>query len=111
MESDFRDNLREELDYQGLTVKELSVKTGIAKRTLDCYLDARRSMPPADAACKIAEALHVSVEYLVRGEENLPKNQAALYNRTLRALIETIQGLSEKDQKKLLSIAEIFKTS
>jgi hypothetical protein len=37
----FRENLRDELDYQNLTVKELSARTAIPKSTLDCYLGAR----------------------------------------------------------------------
>ena len=68
MEFDFRTNLRNELDYQGLTVKELSAKTGIPKPTLSCYLSSRKTMPTADAAVKIAKALNVTVEYLVTGE-------------------------------------------
>ena len=66
----FKENLRSELDYQGLTVKELSAKTGIIKGTLDNYLGIRSSIPPADVAVKIAQALNVSVEYLVTGEED-----------------------------------------
>ena len=34
----FRENLRNELDFQGLTVKELSAKTGIVKGTLDIVI-------------------------------------------------------------------------
>ena len=45
MGSNFKSNLRTELDYQGLTVKELSAKTGIPKGNLDCYLGVRASMP------------------------------------------------------------------
>ncbi|MCH5288942.1 MAG: helix-turn-helix transcriptional regulator [Treponema sp.] len=65
----FRENLRSELDFQGLTVKELAARTGIIKGTLDNYLGARASIPPADIAVKIADALHVSVEYLVTGAD------------------------------------------
>ncbi len=69
MAKTFRENLREELDYQDMTVKELSAETGIPKPTLDCYLSARQVIPPADIAVRIAEALNVSVEYLVTGEK------------------------------------------
>lgn len=65
----FRENLRDELDFQGLTVKELAARTGIIKGSLDNYLGARASMPPADVAVRIAQALNVSVEYLVTGQE------------------------------------------
>ena len=73
MEKDFRHNLRDELDFQCLTVKELSAKTGIPKPTLDCYLGTRSTMPPADIAVRIAKALNVSVEFLVTGEKNSEK--------------------------------------
>ncbi len=69
----FKENLRAELDFQGLTVKELSIKTGIIKGTLDNYLGVRSSIPPADIAVKIAKALNVSVEYLVTGENSMTK--------------------------------------
>ena len=63
----FRDNLREELDYQSISVKELASKTGISMRTIENYLSKRGSIPPADYACKIADVLDVSVEWLVTG--------------------------------------------
>lgn len=66
----FRNTLRAELDYQDIKVKELSVRTGISSRTLEGYLSARGSIPPADVAFKIAQALNVSVEYLVTGNPN-----------------------------------------
>ncbi|MCK9171262.1 MAG: helix-turn-helix domain-containing protein [Treponema sp.] len=69
MGSTFRQNLKDELSFQGMTVKELSGKTGIPKPTLDCYLSSRQTMPPADAAVRIAQVLKVSVEFLVTGGE------------------------------------------
>ena len=42
----FKENLRSELDFQGLTVKELSARTGIIKGSLDNYLGVRASIPP-----------------------------------------------------------------
>jgi transcriptional regulator with XRE-family HTH domain len=63
----FAENLRYELDYQSLVVKELSSKTGVNINTLNHYLSGRKSMPPADVAVKIASALGVTVEYLVTG--------------------------------------------
>ena len=65
----FRENLRSELDYQDMIVKELSEKTGINKRTLDNYLTGHNSLPSADIAVKIAQALDVTVEYLVTGND------------------------------------------
>jgi len=67
--SDFSQRLRSEMEYAGLTRKELAAKAGIQKRALDTYLEAQQSMPPADKAVKIAAALGLSVEYLVTGKE------------------------------------------
>jgi transcriptional regulator with XRE-family HTH domain len=64
----FAENLRDELDYRGLIVKELAAKTGINIHTLNHYLSGKKSIPPADTAVKIALALDVPVEYLVNGK-------------------------------------------
>ena len=88
----FKENLRSELDFQGLTVKELSAKTGIIKGTLDNYLGMRASIPPADVAVKIAQALNVSVEYLVTGEESLRTRDATkvVFKNTLQEDLNSI---------------------
>lgn len=69
MGSTYKENLKELLDYEDMTVKELAFKTGISKRSIENYLSARASMPPADYACKIASALNTSVEAMVYGSK------------------------------------------
>ena len=108
MKTDFKANLRAELDYLGLTVKELSEKTGIAKGTLDCYLGVRASMPPADIAIKIANALGVTVEYLVTGKES--KKQDKLLNHNVRSVIQILTELGEKDIETVLGLSKVIKT-
>ena len=65
----FRENLKDELKYQDITVKELAYKTGINKRTLDNYIRENESQPTVENAVKIAKALGVTTEYLVTGNE------------------------------------------
>ena len=103
----FKTNLRNELDYAGLTVKELSAKSGIAKGTLDCYLGVRASMPPADIAVKIANALGVTVEYLVIGEELKKKDKLLDYN--VRAIISLLLELDAKDLETILALSKVLK--
>ena len=67
--SDFSKRLRYEIEYLGLSQKEFAAKAGIKKRALDAYLGPQQSMPPADAAVKIASTLGLSVEYLITGKE------------------------------------------
>jgi transcriptional regulator with XRE-family HTH domain len=64
----FKDNLKAELAYKGMLVKELSAVTGINKHTLDNYLNVNQYMPSAENAVLIARALGVTVEYLITGE-------------------------------------------
>jgi len=107
MKADFKENLRSELDYQGLTVKELSTKTGIAKGTLDCYLGVRASMPPADIAAKIASALDVTVEYLVTGQESSKHHR--ILNRNIRSINKILTELNERDTETILGLSKILK--
>ena len=108
MDSVFRETLRSELDFQDIKVKELAVKTGISQRTLEGYLGARGSIPPADVAVKIAQVLNVSVEYLVTGdsEQNAKSKDAAG-----GCLADAISGLPMGKRqllKELLAVLQNF---
>jgi len=107
MNSNFKENLRAELDYAGLTVKELSSRTGIAKGTLDCYLGVRASIPPADIAVKIASTLGVTVEYLVNGQDIKKNNK--LLDRNIRSIIDILGDLNKKDIETILGLSNILK--
>ena len=107
MRDDFKANLRAELNYLGLTVKELSAKTGIPKGTLDCYLGVRASIPPADIAVKIARALNVTVEYLVTGQEH--KKQEKTPDINTRSLMQILPELNEKNIAAVYGLAKILK--
>jgi transcriptional regulator with XRE-family HTH domain len=101
----FRENLKEELAYNGMLVKELAVQSGVNKRTIDSYLLESGSIPSVDAAVKIATALKVSVEYLVIGSETRRKITLASLSPELRSLIQAVDTLSEVDQKIVLKNA------
>ncbi|MDR1286733.1 MAG: helix-turn-helix domain-containing protein [Treponema sp.] len=109
MKTNFKKTLRAELDYLDLTVKELSARTGIAKGTLDCYLGARASMPPADIAVKIAKALRISVEYLVTGEHEEKIHSVSFSNHAIRSLVKIAQELNDKDNETITELAKILK--
>ena len=100
----FGENLRNELDYQGLIVKQLSQKTGINIHTLNHYLSGKKSMPPADAAVKIAAALGVSVEYLVTGKEKETPSYVSCFK--FRKVIDNLQLLSEDVRIPILAMIE-----
>ena len=103
----FKENLKSELTYQGMMVKELASLSGISKHTLDNYLNNRGYMPSADAAVKIAQVLGVSVEYLVTGEEKpLDKTSHGL---EIRSLIQNFKLLDKDDRKMLIGIMQLFR--
>jgi len=109
MGHDFRKNLRSELDFQGLTIKELSARTSIPIATLDCYLGTRATVPSVDAAFKIAQALQVSVEYLVAGEmANVEKSLKTPY-REAREIIQWIESLNSEQRKAIYKMIVAFK--
>jgi len=103
----FKENLKSELAYQDMMVKELAQSTGISRHTLDNYLNVRGHIPTADAAVKIARALGVSVEYLVTGEEN--QADKSILGPEIRSLVQNFKLLNEDDRKMVASITQLFK--
>ena len=110
MQRIFGKTLRNELDYQGLTVKELAVKSAVAKGALDSYLGKQASMPPADAAVRIADALGVTVEYLIKGEENTKETPSYFFTSPKkRYVLRVFDELSPEDQKLLVDFVKLLK--
>jgi len=93
----FKENLKSELAYKGMLVKELAGKTGISRHTLDNYLNVREHIPTLDGAVKIAKALGVSVEFLATGEEPLHANISM--SREIITMIQSFNLLNENDRK------------
>ena len=98
----FKEILKNELEYQGILVKELSEKSGIKKQTLDNYLSTHSCIPHADIAVKIASALNVSVEYLMTGKET--KSSASDFSIEEKKLISAFRNLPEQKKKALLQL-------
>jgi len=96
----FNENLKGELEYKGMPVKELAHKTGIPKQTIDKYLLSNGSMPPADRAVSIARVLGVSVEYLVTGRDTSGKKKAdSILSPEIRQIADCIEPLPKEMRK------------
>ena len=108
MGCNFGKNLRNELDYQGVTVKELSAKTGIPIASLDCYLGTRATVPAVDTAVKIARTLQVSVEYLVNGEMASTENSLNKTRREAQEIIRWIGSLNSEQCRAILNLVKNF---
>jgi len=103
----FRENLKAELAYSDMRVKELAALSGVKKQTIDSYLREDSYTPSVENAVCIARALGVSVEYLVTGEEINPKT--IQYPIEARLVAEITAKLSEKNRKMALTIIESIK--
>jgi len=96
----FNENLKGELEYRGMPVKELAHKTGIPKQTIDKYLLSKSSMPPADKAVLIANELEVTVEYLITGNKKTEgKKQSNLLSPEMRSIKKYVEPLSREKRK------------
>ncbi|MDR0878606.1 MAG: helix-turn-helix domain-containing protein [Treponema sp.] len=102
----FKGNLKDELSYKNMLVKELADKSGVNKRTIDNYLREKGSIPSAYAAVSIAKALGVSVEYLVTGHTRHRENAFASFSADTMEVIQTYEKLDGGDRKIVLNLSK-----
>jgi transcriptional regulator with XRE-family HTH domain len=105
----FKENLKAELTYSGMLVKELSAKTGIKKHTLDNYLNTHNAIPSAEAAVSIARALGVSVEYLITGQEIRDGKTVSSLSPDLRLLLHITEQLDKRARKLAIRLIQALK--
>jgi transcriptional regulator with XRE-family HTH domain len=103
----FKENLKSELIYLGLSVKELAARSGVNKYSIDNYLNKRGQIPSANAAVKIARALGVSVEYLVTGKEWDSTRQLSAESWNIARLAEQ---LDKKDRRFVVDFIKWIKS-
>ncbi len=101
---DFKDRLREEIEFNELLGKEIAAEIGISYSTFLSYIDSRGVLPNVETAVKIAKVLGVSVEYLVTGIRNSNKS-----TKEEEILIANFRRLSDSNKQNLLKISEILK--
>lgn len=82
-------NVRTELEYQGISQKELAKSILESYNTVQSWINKDR-LPNAEQAVKIAKILHTSVEYLVTGEDKKIKTDNS---RTIDLLELAIKSL------------------
>ena len=94
----FAENVKFEMDFQDIQIKELSLKTGISKNTLDKYLFGKKVQPGVENAVKIAKALGVSVEYLVFGDSKIGDTNSFISSES-KDIIEKYAKLNQFNRK------------
>jgi len=97
-------NVKEELEYNLITQKELAEKTGISYNTLQSWITKNR-LPDAEQALKIANELNTSIEYLLTGKISDKQE----LNHRLLDLLPKLNRLTNENLKLLGTIAERLK--
>ena len=102
----FWENVVAELEYQGITNKALAEKCGFDASNIGRGIRLKSS-PSVDTALKIANALNVSVEYLVNNSNSTnssksPQNLGTKYYKTLINL----ESLPEKQRNSIIHMIE-----
>ncbi|MBQ3800752.1 MAG: helix-turn-helix transcriptional regulator [Treponema sp.] len=100
--SSFWEKVDEELSFRGIPRKELANKAGFP----DSYISkgiARKSVPSADLALRIAHSLNVTLEYLLDMETaadgcSLPEKEKTLFHK-YSPLINFLESSSEHDRE------------
>jgi transcriptional regulator with XRE-family HTH domain len=105
----FRENLKMELSYSGILVKELAAQAGLKKHTIDNYLSVRGRMPAADVAVRIARVLGVSVEYLITGSETAENKGSVHFSPETRHIARIVENLNPDYRKISLLFIETLK--
>lgn len=100
----FKENLKAEISYRGMSVKELAEKSGVNIHTINNYLNVRGRMPGADSAVKIARALEISVEELVEGK----KEKDPVIEPEIQRHIQTMVALDPADRAMIYALAEML---
>jgi transcriptional regulator with XRE-family HTH domain len=105
----FKENLKAELAYKGMLVKELAKKAGVHKRAIDNYLNTQSSLPTADAAVRIARALGVTVEYLITGETLCGEKILSSLAPDIRTIVHYAEQLDERDLRIVVNLVKALK--
>jgi len=105
----FRENLKSQLEYSGMLIKELAASSGVKKKTIESYLGARCYTPSVDAAVSIAKALGVTVEYLVTGTDVGKDRPLSSLNSDVQEIVYVSERLNRKDRHIILTLARMLK--
>lgn len=88
---DFWLRVKDKLDYQDSTQRELAEKIGESYNTLQSWINRDR-LPNAEQAVKVADALNTSVEFLVTGKISYKKSN---HLKTINLLETAIENLKK----------------
>jgi len=105
----FRENLKSQLEYSGMLIKELAASSGVKKKTIESYLGSTTAyIPSAEAAVSIARALGVSVEYLVTGKDPAKNTSLSSLPKDIQDIALESKQLNSKDRYVVLNLVRLL---
>jgi transcriptional regulator with XRE-family HTH domain len=104
----FKENLKAELAFKNILIKELASISGVNRRSIDNYLREDGSMPSADVAVRIANALGVTVEYLITGNEQKERRPFMPFPDS-RVVLKNLEALNKRDRKIVINLIKSLK--
>jgi len=104
----FNKNLRSQLDYSGLLIKELAALSGVKKKTIESYLGNDGPTPSVEAALKIARALKVTVEYLVTSTDPVKDIPLSSLPKDIQEIVLESKNLNANDRCIILTLARLL---
>jgi len=105
---DFAEKLKKIRKNKNVSQIELSEKIGISPNHFS-RLETGKYMPSIPVLVKIAQALEVTIDYLVNGmDEDIPEIQ--IKNKSLLEKVKLIDNLDEEDQRAIIRIIDSMLT-
>lgn len=95
--------LKEIRKQMGIEAEDLAEMTGLSKQVIWSY-EAGRSNPKPEELCKLADALGVSLDMLVRGKE---KDRP--FGRSIEELVQMFRGLSDEQLDYFTAVMQAVK--
>ncbi|MGD9721496.1 MAG: helix-turn-helix domain-containing protein [Pirellulales bacterium] len=102
MSESFGDRLRKEREEKGLSQSDLAEKAGLQPSAIS-HFELGRRMPSFDNLKRLADALSVTVDYLL-GRQSSPSNAGPVVDQLFR----NFEQMSADDQDRLTSFAELL---
>ena len=111
----FWQKVDDELAYLGKSRKELALEAGFDVSYISKGIE-RNGIPIADTALRIAQALNVSLEYLLdiekpmvtqNNSEQMQKKDIGIYKKYKKTL-EQLEIMNQKERKVILTLIETF---
>jgi transcriptional regulator with XRE-family HTH domain len=96
----FREKVKELMNQENITQKELSELSGITESSISRYLNGERT-PRIDIIINFAKALKVNPNYLICNDDDLSKKETA-YIQCHTMLARNKNNLSKTERDKLI---------